>query len=121
MKNKNRLDRIIDKVTSRFPTMSHILDKPLELERLASLTLHMIDDKSQPLVSRSLEGLESSFREALPKAYRLLQVAEEFLEEKEVEKEAEGKRYWESPEGKKRREETIARFNKLKKKSKGES
>jgi hypothetical protein len=83
MKNKDRLDRIIDEVTSRFPSMSHTLDKSLELERLASLSLHMIDDKSQPLVSRPLEGLESSFREALPKAYRLLQIAEEFLKSNE--------------------------------------
>jgi hypothetical protein len=100
--------------------MTHTLDKPLELERLASFALQMIDDKSQQLVSRPLEGLESSFREALPKAYRLLQVAEEFLGEKEAEKAAEAKRYWESSEGKKRREEAIARFNKLKK-SRGES
>jgi hypothetical protein len=72
----------------------HILDKPLEIERLTLLAIQMVDDSRRPM-----EELEPAFTEALPKAYRLLQLTEEFLAEKDKEKEAADVAYWSSPEG----------------------
>jgi hypothetical protein len=88
----------------------HILDKPLEIERLALVAFQMLDDYSQPLVSRPIEGPEQTFREALPKAYRLLQVTEEFLAEKDKEKETSALAYWSSPDGLARIAEIKGRF-----------
>lgn len=79
----------------------HILDKPLEIERLAFLALAMLDN-SQPLLSRPIDHLEEAFKEALPRAYRLLELTEEFLSQKHQEKEAAGIAYWNSPEGRAR-------------------
>jgi hypothetical protein len=83
----------------------HILDKPLEIERLALLAIKMVDDSRRPM-----DELEPTFREVLPKAYRLLQLTEEFLAERDKEKEAAGLAYWSSPEGLARMAEIKGRF-----------
>jgi hypothetical protein len=56
----------------------HILENALEIERLALVALQLIDPKPG-----NGEDLEKEFRLALPKAYRLLQLTKEFLDEKE--------------------------------------
>jgi hypothetical protein len=45
-------------------------------------------------------GLEKAFQEALPKALRLVELTEEFFKQKEAERNA----YWNTPEGKAKRE-----------------
>jgi hypothetical protein len=57
--------------------------------------------------------LPSSFN--LPKAWDLFAEAAKFLAEKEKVRDAESKAYWDSPEGKARRAEAVARFEKIKK------
>ena len=84
--------------------MSHILEDTLEIERLVLVTIQLIDAK---------ECSEDTLQEALPKAYRLIELIKAFLTEKQKEREAEAERYWKSEEGKKRRAEVEARFNTL--------
>jgi hypothetical protein len=49
--------------------MSHILEDTLEIERLVLVTIQLV----QPPYS------ETAFQEALPKAYRLIELTREFL------------------------------------------
>ena len=70
--------------------MSHILEEPLEIERLVLVTMQLI----QPPYS------ETAFQEALPKAYQLIELTKQFLKEKEEERQKEAERYWNSEEGK---------------------
>ncbi|MGA7905036.1 MAG: hypothetical protein WCC08_21420 [Terrimicrobiaceae bacterium] len=79
----------------------HILEHAIEVERLALLALQLIEGPQ-----RSEPALEKSFREALPRALRLVELTEEFLKQKEAERNA----YWETPEGKAEREARLARF-----------
>ena len=79
----------------------HKLEHVIEVERLALLALQLIDAPQ-----RSEPALEKAFREALPRALRLVELTEEFLKEKE----AEGNAYWETPEGKAKREARWAEF-----------
>jgi hypothetical protein len=79
----------------------HILEHAIEVERLALLALQLIERPQ-----RSEPALEKSFREALPRALRLVELTEEFLKQKEAERNA----YWETPEGKAEREARLARF-----------
>ena len=58
------------------------------------------------VTQRSDAWLEKSFQEALPKALRLVELTEEFLKRKEVEKNA----YWDTPEGKAKREKRWAQL-----------
>jgi hypothetical protein len=85
----------------------HILEHAIEVERLALITLQLSNAAQCPEV-----GLEKAFQEALPKALRLVELTEEFLKQKEAERNA----YWETPEGKKefeaRRAEIKARYGK---------
>jgi hypothetical protein len=90
----------------RYFSGMHILEKPLETARLAAVALQLIDAKTCPP-----GALETAFKEALPQAYRLLQLTEQFLEQKEAEKEAAGVRYWASPEGLARLAEFRARYS----------
>ena len=83
--------------------MSHILEPTLEVERLVLVTIQLI----QPPYS------ETAFQEALPKAYRFIELTKEFLEQKEKEQEIENERYWNSEEGKKRKAEVERRFSSL--------
>ena len=50
--------------------------------------------------------LEKSFQDTLPKALRLVELTEEFLKQKDAERNA----YWDTPEGKKEREERWAQI-----------
>ena len=52
----------------------HILEHVIEVERLALIALQLTDAAGCPEV-----GLEKAFQEALPKALRLLELTEEFL------------------------------------------
>ena len=90
----------------------HILDRPLQIGTLASLALQMIDDKSQPLVSRDIDKLQEVYKEALPKAYALLETTKAFWQEKEKEKEAKKAEYVSSPEGLARIQEMRRRRDK---------
>ena len=73
----------------------HILEHTIEVERLALITLQLSN------AAQCLEvGLEEAFQEALPKALRLVELTEEFLKQKEAERNA----YWHTPEGKAERE-----------------
>jgi hypothetical protein len=81
----------------------HILENALEIERLALVALQLIDPKP-----RNGDDLEKEFQLALPKAYRLLQLTKEFLDEKEEERAA----YWRTPEGKKKFEAMRAEVRK---------
>ena len=71
------------------------------MERLALIALQLIN-----VTQRSDAWLEKSFQEALPKALRLVELTEEFLKRKEVEKNA----YWDTPEGKAEREKRWAQL-----------
>ena len=57
-------------------------------------------------------GLEKSFQDTLPKALRLVELTEEFLKQKDAERNV----YWDTPEGKAKREarwaEIKARYEK---------
>ena len=75
-----------------------------EIERLALVALQLIDAKQISEVA-----LERAFREALPRALRLLELTEEFLKQKEVERNA----YWDTPEGKAKREKRWAEIKKM--------
>ena len=85
----------------------HILEHTIEVERLALITLQLSNAAQCPEV-----GLEKAFQEALPKALRLVELTEEFLKQKEAERRA----YWDTPEGKAKREarwaEIKARYEK---------
>lgn len=83
----------------------HLLEKPLEIERLALLALQLVDDKSS----------EEQFQAALPKAYRLLQLTEEFLDEKERQANEAAEEWRQSPAGQAFLAERQVRFEEMQK------
>jgi hypothetical protein len=70
----------------------HVVEDAIRVERLAFIALRLMDAPQ-----RTGAWLEKSFQEALPKALRLVELTEEFLKQKEDEKNA----YWRTAEGKK--------------------
>ena len=80
----------------------HILEHTIEVERLALIALQLTNAAQCP------EGeWEKAFQDALPKALRLVELTEEFLKQKEAERNA----YWDTPEGKAKREARMAEIN----------
>ena len=79
----------------------HIIEDAIKVERLALIALQLID-----ATQRSDAWLEKSFQEALPRALRLVELTEEFLKQKDAERNA----YWDTPEGKAEREERWAQI-----------
>jgi hypothetical protein len=93
--------------------MPHILEDVIETQSLTLITLQMLTvlgHGQQPPRLPYQFSLENDFQEALPHAYRLIQLSKEFLKQKQAEKDAEAERYWASPEGQKRRAEIMGRF-----------
>jgi hypothetical protein len=85
--------------------MSHLLDETLELQRLVLVALQLVAPEQ-----RRTGGfpLERAFREVLPDAYRLVQLAKEFLDQKEAEHQA----FLNTPEQHALRDARIAEFRK---------
>ena len=77
----------------------HILEHTIEVERLALVAMQLMD-----ATQRTGAWLEKSFQEALPRALRVVELTEEFLKQKEAERNA----YWDTPEGKAKREARMA-------------
>ena len=78
-----------------------IIEYAIKVERLALIALHLTN-----VTQRSDAWLEKSFQEALPKALRLVELTEEFLKQKDAERNA----YWDTPEGKAEREKRWAQL-----------
>ena len=85
----------------------HVVEDAIKIERLALIALQLMD-----ATHRTGAWLEKSFQEALPRALRLVELTEEFLKQKDAERNA----YWDTPEGKAKREarwaEIKARYEK---------
>ena len=79
----------------------HIIEDAIKVERLALVALQLMD-----ATQRTGAWLEKSFQEALPRALRVVELTEEFLKQKDAERNA----YWDTPEGKKEREERWAQI-----------
>lgn len=86
----------------------HLLEKALEIERLALVTLQLIE-------SKNTIAMEFAFEAALPQAYRLLQLTEEFLNEKERQAEAATEEWRQSPEGQAILADRRAKFDEMQK------
>jgi hypothetical protein len=82
--------------------MSHMLSPEIECQTLAFLTVSLMDRKTP--------WTTVAFKLALPQAYECLQATKELLHQKAEEKGAEAEKYWNSEEGKRRREEVKKRL-----------
>ena len=74
--------------------------------RFKSSGWHSLHCSSRMPPSVPSAWLEKSFQDALPKALRLVELTEEFLKQKDAERNA----YWDTPEGKEEREERWAQI-----------
>lgn len=87
--------------------MSHVLTPDLEAQTLAMIAL--------AAMNRSAPFTTIAFKMELPAAYECLKATKAFLEKMEAEAEAEAAVFWNSEEGRKRREEAKARFEEFRK------
>jgi hypothetical protein len=63
----------------------HVVEDAIKIERLALIALQLMD-----ATHRTGAWLEKSFQEALPRVLRLVELTEEFLKQKDAERNA----YW---------------------------
>jgi hypothetical protein len=89
--------------------MSHILTPDLEAQTLAMLALAAMN-RNAPFTS-------VAFKQELPTAYECLKATKAFLQKMEEEAKAEAEVFWNSEEGRKRREAARARFEEFRKKN----